>query len=96
MTDLESRIVSLEKGATFNATQDAIRKREEEFLTTLRDMKASILKDEQEGANSGASSAEVDALRAENERLKAQLVKQAYRINHLVIGMETFLESKKE
>mmetsp|Transcript_13675 Transcript_13675/g.38504 ORF Transcript_13675/g.38504 Transcript_13675/m.38504 type:complete len:97 (-) Transcript_13675:1752-2042(-) len=96
MTDLESRIASLEKGAAFNATQDEIRKREEEFLTTLRDMKASILKDEQDGKNGGASSAEVDALREENVRLKAQVVKQAYRINHLVTGMEKMLESKKE
>jgi len=92
---LESRVAALEKGATFNATQEAIRKREEEFLTTLRDMKASMLEAEKDGKNGGASSAEMDALRKENERLNAQVTKQAYRISHLVTGMEKMLESKE-
>jgi len=86
----------LEKGGTFNATQDAIRKREEEFLATLREMKVSMLKDEQEGGgkNGGGSSTEMAALREENARLKAKLTKQEYRIGHLVNGMEKMLVSK--
>ena len=89
-------MAALENGGAFNATQAAIRAREEEFLATLRDIKASMLKDEQDGKNNGASSAELDALRDENERLKAKVTKQAYRIAHLVSGMEKMLESEKK
>ena len=94
--DLESRIASLEKGATFNATQEAIRKREEEFLTTLRDMKATMA-EEQGNAKAGdsASSDELAALKKENAELKAQLSKYDYRIHHLVAGMEELLAASK-
>mmetsp|Transcript_22177 Transcript_22177/g.54919 ORF Transcript_22177/g.54919 Transcript_22177/m.54919 type:complete len:94 (+) Transcript_22177:98-379(+) len=93
MTDLETRIAGLEKGATFNATQDAIRAREAEFLATLRDMKASMLKEQQE-ATGGSSSEELFALKEENAKLKAKLIKHEYRIGHLVAGMEEMLLSK--
>ena len=87
--DLEPRIAALEKGATFTATQAAIRKREEEFLTTLRCMKARM--DQEQEANKvcdSSSEEELAALREENAKLKAQLTKHSYRIHHLVTGME--------
>mmetsp|Transcript_4389 Transcript_4389/g.11324 ORF Transcript_4389/g.11324 Transcript_4389/m.11324 type:complete len:99 (-) Transcript_4389:209-505(-) len=97
MTDLETRIAALEKGGAFNATQEAIRKREEEFLTTLRDMKARIQQEQEEANKSGGStsSEELGKLREENAKLKAKLIKNNYRIHHLVTGMEELLTAKK-
>jgi hypothetical protein len=92
----------LEEGNKFNVTQDAIRKREEEFLVTLREMKESILKDKQAenagGNNNVASSSsnELVSLREENDRLKAKMTKQEYRISHLVTGMEKLFEQQKK
>ena len=93
----------MEEGNKFNVTQDAIRKREEEFLITLREMKESILKDKQAeiaGGNnnpgSSSSSNELVSLREENDRLKAKMTKQEYRISHLVTGMEKLFEQQKK
>lgn len=88
---LEQRIVALEQGATFDATQAAIRKREEEMLVTLRDIREQMAKE----AGLGASSAEMDELKKENEKLKATIAKQEYRIRHLIAGMEDLLAAKK-
>ena len=65
-------------------------------MATLRDMKASMLKEQQEAATGGSSTEEVAALRQENAALKAKLVKHEYRITHLVAGMEEFLSAKVE
>lgn len=54
-------------------------------------MKASMLND-QKNNTGGASSAELKSLQEENAKLKAQLAKQAYRIEHLVNGMEGMLK----
>ena len=86
--DLEARVKALEDGSKFNATQDAIRKREEEFLKTLEEIKATMA---QEAASGGASSEEMEALKKENQALKAKLAKNEYRIRHLIEGMETML-----
>ena len=95
MGDLETRIAALEKGAIFNATQIAIRKREEEFLTELRCVKALV--DQEQEANKicgSSSSEELSTLREENAKLKAQLTKHNYRIHHLVTGMEELRKVK--
>ena len=76
----------------FDATQAAIRKREEEMLSTLRAIREQMAKEEGSGM---ASSAEVKDLKAENERLKATIIKQDYRIRHLISGMEELLAAKK-
>lgn len=91
MEALEQRIIALEKGATFDATQAAIRKREEEMLVTLREIREQMAKE----AGSGASSAELEELKKENEKLKATIAKQEYRIRHLISGMEELLVAKK-
>lgn len=80
----------MEKGAKFDATQAAIREREAEFLATLREIRESMAKEK-----SGASSAELGDLKKENEKLKATVAKQDYRIRHLIAGMEELLAVKK-
>lgn len=90
---LEQRIAALEKGATFDATQAAIRQREEEMLATLRGIRAQMA--EEAASGSGASSAEVTDLKEENAKLKQTVAKQEYRIRHLIAGMEDLLAAKK-
>jgi hypothetical protein len=92
--DLERRVRALEEGAKFDATQAAIREREEEFLLTLRTIKDQMAAEAegQDGAGIGSSTL-VASLQAENDTLKARLAKQEYRIRHLVAGMEKLLEA---
>ena len=73
---LEQRVSALEKGARYDATQAAIREREMEFLTTLREIREAMAK---EGSN-GASSAELRDIKKENDKLKANIAKKEYRI----------------
>ena len=96
--DIETRIAALEKGAAFDATQEAVREREEEFLATLREIKAGVQKDEETKGTASAASDELAALKEENARLEAKAKKQDYRIGHLVASMETLLAaaSKRE
>ena len=65
--DLEARVKALEEGATFAATQTAIRTREEEFLATLQEIKDTMVQEAASGDSGAASSAEVNALKKENE-----------------------------
>jgi hypothetical protein len=88
---LEQRVIALEKGVLTDATQDAIRKREMEFLVTLREIREAMAKE----GSSGASSAELDDIKKENEKLKATISKQEYRIRHLISGMEELMAAKK-
>lgn len=91
--DLESRIVALEKGATYDATQKAIREREIGFLQQLREIKETMANEAAAaGGSGGKSSTEVKNLEEENKKLKAQIAKMEYRIKHLVSGMEEFLK----
>ena len=89
---METRVEALEKGAVYDATQAAIRKREEEMLGTLRAIREQMAK---EASSGGASSAELKDLKTENEQLKATIIKQDYRIRHLISGMEELLAAKK-
>ena len=83
---LEERVEQLESNRTFQVTQDAIRQRELEFLQHLRIIQSQLQMEQQGGST---SSAEVDALKAENASLSTQLAKQGYRIQHLLQAMET-------
>ena len=96
MEDLEKRITALEKSAKHEADKDAIRKREMEFLQTLREIRAAIVKEQTEQGAAGASSDEVETLKMENARLQQVVTKQAYRIQHLVSGFEALMNEKKE
>eukprot|EP00934_Nitzschia_sp_Nitz4_P007247 Nitzschia sp. Nitz4//scaffold13_size275219//194047//194784//NITZ4_000896-RA/size275219-snap-gene-0.58-mRNA-1//-1//CDS//3329536080//7237//frame0 len=93
MTDtLEQRIAALEQGATFQATQTAIREREAEMLNTLREIREQMAKEAASGAT--ASSGEVTELKQENARLQALVAKQEYRIRHLISNMEEMMAKK--
>lgn len=99
---LDDRVTLLETNAAFAATQEAVRAREVEFLTTLRDLKAA-LSTSGDGAGGGggdaattslkssssSSSSQIKTLQSENAALKAKLAKQEYRIQHLLHAMET-------
>jgi hypothetical protein len=94
---LEQRVSALEKGAQYDATQAAIREREMEFLTTLREIREAMAKEGGGGSSSGgANAAELSSLQKENEKLKATIAKQEYRIRHLISGMEDLMAAKKE
>ena len=94
--DLEGRVRALEEGAKFDATQAAIREREEEFLLTLRAIKEEVAAERESGGGNGLSSAQLASLQEENASLKARIAKQEYRIRHLIAGMEEMLEAKKK
>lgn len=91
--DLEARVKALEEGAVFNATQEAVREREAEFLAQLREIKEAVAEERKQGGG-GASSEEVKSLKQENELLKAKLAKSEYRVRHLIAGMEDLLAAK--
>lgn len=92
MTDLEQRISALEIGAKYDANQEVIRKREQEMLTTLREIRESMVK---AGGGSSANSKELESLKTENEKLKATIKKQEYRIRHLIAGYEEVLKEEE-
>lgn len=73
----------------FKADQEAVQKAQMDMLTTLRNIRAAIVS-EDNGGNSNDSK-ELAMLREENEKLKVVNQKQAYRINHLVANMEKML-----
>ena len=80
MKELEGRVAALELAKKFEATQEAVQEERMKMLAQLRTIKAELAKS---GGGGGASSKELEALREENEKLKEQNAKQAYRIEHL-------------
>jgi FtsZ-binding cell division protein ZapB len=90
---IEERIAQLESNAKFDATQSAIREREVEFLAQLRQLRDEMMNttttsNSNNNGGGPTSSVEIEALKAENAALKAQVAKQQYRIKHLVDAME--------
>ena len=83
--ELQTKIVNIDNQKQFSADQAAVQAAQMEMLTTLRTIRAAIVSS---GNNLGASSKELEDLKAENEQLKKTNTKQRYRINHLVKGME--------
>ena len=81
----------MEVGAGFDATQSAVKAVQAEYLEKVRKIRQSMV----EGSSAAASSKEFDTLRAENESLKKENLKQEYRIQHLVQVVEDLLEEKK-
>ncbi len=63
-----------------------------EMLTTLRNLRSSIVSSGNNGINGSGDSEELAMLREENAKLKIVNQKQAYRINHLVKNMEQMLK----
>ena len=92
--ELESRVAALEVGARYDATQELIRQREVEFLTTLREIRVAMSKEQESEGGGGANAAELKTLEEENARLKTVIAKQDYRIRHLISGFEELLAQK--
>jgi len=92
MEDLENRIKALEEGKTYDATKEAVQKVEQECLVKLREIKAAI-EAERNGGGATVQSAELDALKAENEALKKANAKLEYRVNHVVSNLEALLDA---
>jgi mannitol-specific phosphotransferase system IIBC component len=98
---LTARLERLETGASFDATQAAVRQVQMEMLENLRAIRSAMV-DNSNGKGSsnstsggGVSSKELEALQLENTALKKQTAKQAYRIEHLVRSVEELLEKNK-
>lgn len=70
-----------------------IQKEREEMLYSLRKVMEAIK--EEAASGGGASSKEIETLRAENEELKKINAKQKYRIEHLVHNMRDIMGSPK-
>ena len=87
-------MAALEVGARYDATQELIRQREVEFLTTLREIRATMAKEQENGDGGGANAAELKTLEEESARLKTVIAKQEYRIRHLITGFEQLLAQK--
>lgn len=90
---LQERIKALEVTKQFEADQALVQAVQTEMLTTLRTIRAEIASSS--GNDNSASSKELQALKDENENLKKITTKQAYRINHLIKGMEEMQEKIK-
>lgn len=76
-------------GKSYDATKAAVEEIEKEYLVKFRDLKAAMEDDRKGTASSSSSSSkELDALRAENARLKARVQKLEYRVQHCVESME--------
>eukprot|EP00527_Entomoneis_sp_CCMP2396_P007799 CAMPEP_0198144592 /NCGR_PEP_ID=MMETSP1443-20131203/16766_1 /TAXON_ID=186043 /ORGANISM="Entomoneis sp., Strain CCMP2396" /LENGTH=96 /DNA_ID=CAMNT_0043808005 /DNA_START=111 /DNA_END=401 /DNA_ORIENTATION=- len=89
---VEERLEALEKGAEYKATSAEVQKVQADFLVQLREIRAALAK--QDG--NVASTKEVEELKKENVKLKAQMGKMDYRISHMVSSMETLLNENKE
>lgn len=84
--ELGKRVEALELNKNFHATKAAVQKVEMEMLSKLRDIRATMLISSQN--NNVTSSKELEALKMENQKLKAQNTKQAYRVEHLVRSVQ--------
>jgi hypothetical protein len=91
---LEQRIAALEIGNKYDATKEEVRKVELEFLEKLREIRAQVLVEQGKGGTF-VNSAEVEALRKENEMLKKTNEKLSYRVKHVVASLNAFLEEKQ-
>mmetsp|Transcript_24703 Transcript_24703/g.42020 ORF Transcript_24703/g.42020 Transcript_24703/m.42020 type:complete len:98 (-) Transcript_24703:182-475(-) len=80
IAELQSRLSDLELSKTHNDVSGIIQKERTEMLLSLRKIMEAMKTD----AAGGASSKELEKLRAENEELKKINAKQNYRIEHLV------------
>mmetsp|Transcript_30786 Transcript_30786/g.74476 ORF Transcript_30786/g.74476 Transcript_30786/m.74476 type:complete len:121 (+) Transcript_30786:186-548(+) len=100
-SSIEERLAMLESNKKFEATKEAIQEREVEFLAQLRLIKSGMVMttaaQDGGGGGKGASATaggankgmmEQQQLKIENERLKALVAKQSFRIKHLVDEME--------
>mmetsp|Transcript_24829 Transcript_24829/g.58929 ORF Transcript_24829/g.58929 Transcript_24829/m.58929 type:complete len:134 (+) Transcript_24829:139-540(+) len=108
-SSIEERLAMLESNKKFEATKEAIKEREVEFLAQLRLIESEMTMTATSANNGGGGSTTTSTasniakggmeqqqqqqqqqqqLKVENERLKALVAKQSFRIKHLVDEME--------
>ncbi len=82
----------MELAKKFDATQEAVKEVQIDMLTKLRDIRKAMC----ESSSAVTSNKEMEALQKENEKLKLQNVKQAYRVEHLVRSVKELQSKLKE
>lgn len=92
---LERRIAALEVGAKYDATKDEVSKLQMEFLDKLKEIRAQVIAEQNQGTKS-SSTEELERLREENAKLKQQNEKLAYRVKHVVASLNSLLDEKNE
>lgn len=90
IVELQSRLSDLELSKTHNDVSGAIQKERAEILLSLRKIMETMKTEAASGG--GASSKELETLRAENEELKKINAKQKYRIEHLVHNLRDVVD----
>lgn len=95
LAELQSRLNDLELSKTHDNVSEILQKERSEMLICLRKIMAALKSEAESGCSSagGASSKEIEALRAENEDLKKINAKQQYRIEHLVNNLRVFMDN---
>ncbi|KAL3785079.1 hypothetical protein HJC23_001457 [Cyclotella cryptica] len=95
LAELQSRLKDLELSKTHDNMSEILQKERSEMLISLRKIMAALKTEALDGCGSGggASSKEIEALKAENEELRKINAKQQYRIEHLVHNLRVFVHS---
>jgi hypothetical protein len=81
LAELQSRLEDLELSRVHKEASSIIQKERTELLISLRKIMEAM---KSEAGVGGASSKEIEKLKAENDKLKKISAKQRYRIEHLV------------
>ena len=94
---LQSRLKDLELSKSHDNASEILKKERSDMLISLRKIIAALKSEAENGGSSGggASSKEIEALKAENEELKKINAKQQYRIEHLVHNLKELLDGKQ-
>ena len=89
LAELQSRLNDLELSKSHNEASAIIQKERAELLIGLRKIMVAM---KSEAGGGGASSKEIEKLKAENNELKKINAKQRYRIEHLVHNLRETME----
>ena len=90
IAELQSRLKEIELSKSHSNTSTVLQKERAEMLLSLRKI-MDAMKSEA-GSGGGASSKELEQLKAENEQLKKINAKQQYRIEHLVHNLRESMQ----
>ncbi|CAB9500193.1 expressed unknown protein [Seminavis robusta] len=95
-TELEKRVEALEVGAKFDATQKDVKELEQEFLAKFQEIREAMVSQSNTcgASGGGASSKEMEAVKAENQALKKRNAKLEYRVKIMLKSMEELYANK--
>lgn len=91
LAELQSRLEDLELSRAHNEASGIIQKERAELLISLRKIMEAM---KLEAGGGGASSKDIEKLKAENNELKKINAKQRYRIKHLAHNFREKIEGK--